>query len=175
MFSVVITLAIITLPLSLSGQGSKTNFSGSWTYNAEKSLQPQAPGQAQGQQPGGPGRGGFGGGDFTAKQEPNLLTVERTFNTPDGQTMTSTSKYTLDGKECTNATRMGESKSTATWSADGKVLTIKTARTMNRGGETMTMNSTEVWKLTDPKTLTIESTMSTPNGDRKSTSVYNKK
>jgi hypothetical protein len=167
MLSVMITLALILLPLSMSGQGSKTNFSGSWIYNAEKSTQPQG----QGQRPGGPGRGG----DFTAKQEANLLTVERTMETPNGESTTMTSKYTLDGKESVNSTGRGESKSVATWSADGKKLTIKTTRTFNRQGQDMTMTSTEVWSLTDPKTLTIEMTMPGPNGERKMTSVYNKK
>jgi len=120
-------------------------------------------------------RGGFGGGDFTATQEGNLLTVERTMTGPDGTARTTTSKYTLDGKESINTARMGESKSVATWSSDGKKLTIKTTRTMSRNGESTTMTSTEVWSLTDSKTLQIESTTSTPGGERKQTSVYNKK
>jgi hypothetical protein len=161
--SVMITMALILLPLSMNGQGSKTNFSGNWAYNAEKSTQPE--GQRQGRS----------GGDFTAKQEGNVLTVERTMQGRDGQTMTMTSKYTLDGKESVNQSRMGDSKSVATWSADGKTLTIKTTRTMTREGQTRTVNSTEVWSLADAKTLSIVSTMPSPNGERKSTSVYNKK
>lgn len=156
-------MALILLPLSMSGQGSKTNFSGSWSYNAEKSTQPQGQGM------------GRSGGDMTVKQEGNLLTVDRTMQGRDGQTITMSSKYTLDGKESVNQSRMGESKSVATWSADGKTLTIKTTRTMTREGQTRTVNSTEVWSLTDPKTLSIESTMPSPNGERKMTSVYSKK
>lgn len=169
--SVMISLTIILLPSGLSGQGTKSDFAGSWAYNKEMSDA----GQPQGDRSGGPGRGGFGGGDFTVKQESNLMTVERTINAPDGTTSTSTSKYTLDGKECLNSSRMGESKSTATWSADGKKLTIKTTRTMNRGGESRTVTSTEVWSLADPKTLTIEMTMPSPQGERKLRSVYTKK
>jgi hypothetical protein len=167
----IIAAVIVLIPYGLSGQGSKTNFTGNWVYNAEKSDT----GQSQGQQPGSPGRGGFGGGDFSAKQEGNLLTVERVMSTPDGTTNTTTSKYTLDGKESVNTARMGESKSVATWSADGKKLTIKTTRTMNRDGESRTMNSEEMWSLTDPKTLSIEMTMSSPQGERKTRSVYTKK
>lgn len=165
----IFSAALLLMPYGLHGQGSKANFTGSWAYNAEKSD------AGQGQQPGAPGRGGFGGGDFTAKQEGNLLTVERVRNAPDGTSSTITSKYTLDGKESVNTSRMGDSKSVATWSADGKQLTIKTARTINMGGETRTVNSTEVWSLSDPKTLSIESTMSSPQGERKTKSVYNKK
>jgi hypothetical protein len=161
--SLMITMALILLPLSMSGQGSKTNFSGTWTYNAEKSTQSQGQGM------------GRSGGDLTVKQEGNLLTVDRTFQGRDGGAMTMSSKYTLDGKESVNQSRMGDSKSVATWSADGKTLTIKTTRTMTREGQSRTMNSTEVWTLTDAKTLSIESTMPSQNGERKVTSVYNKK
>ena len=96
-------------------------------------------------------------------------------NTPDGSTRTVSSKYTLDGKESVNTSRMGESKSVATWSSDGKKLTIKTTRTMTRNGESRTVTSTEVWSLTDSKTLQIETTMPSPDGERKMTSVYVKK
>jgi Tol biopolymer transport system component len=119
--------------------------------------------------------GGFGGGDFTATQEANLLTVERTRPGQDGQSMTITSKYTLDGKVSVNTTRRGESKSTATWSADGKSLTIVSTRTFERDGQVMEMKSNEVWTLTSPTALSIVNTMNTPNGERKTTMVYDKK
>ncbi len=169
--SLLISLTLILLPLGLSGQGKKADFAGSWAYNKEMSNA----GQPQGERPGVQGRGSFGGGDFIVKQESNLLTVERTISAPDGTTSTSASKYTLDGKECLNSSRMGESKSTAAWSADGEKLTIKTTRTINRGGESRTVTSTEIWSLSDPKTLKVEMTMPSPQGERKMTSVYTKK
>jgi len=170
-------VAALLLHTAVMAQGSKTNFSGSWTYNAAKSNTGQQQGQAAGQdqRAGGQNRGGFGGGNFTVKQEGNLLTVERTMTTSDGSTRTTSSKYTLDGKETVNSSRMGESKSFATWSADGKKLTIETIRTFERDGESRTMKTTEVWSLTDSKTLQIETTMPSPNGERKMTSVYDKK
>ena len=168
-----LVIAALVMPAALMAQGSKTDFTGSWIYNAAQSTTGQ--GQGQGQRPGGQGRGGFGGGDFTAKQAGNLLTVERTMNTPDGSTSTVSSKYNLDGKESVNSSRGGESKSVATWSSDGKKLTIKTTRTMTRNGESRTITTTEVWSLTDSKTLQIETTMPSPDGERKMTSVYHKK
>jgi hypothetical protein len=170
-------VAALLLHTAVMAQGSKTNFSGSWTYNAAKSNTGQQRGQAAGQdqRAGGQNRGGFGGGNFTVKQEGNLLTVERTMTTSDGSTRTTSSKYTLDGKETVNSSRMGESKSFATWSADGRKLTIETIRTFERDGESRTMKTTEVWSLTDSKTLQIETTMPSPNGERKMTSVYDKK
>ena len=174
MLSAMIILAFLIMPFSLNGQTGKANFSGTWAFNAEKSTLGQGAGgpggQAQqGQAPQGQ-RGGFGGGNFVAKQEANLLTVDRTRGD-----QTITSKYTLDGKESVNTTGRGESQSTATWSADGKNLTIVTTRTFERDGQSTQMKTTEVWTLTSPALLTIVSTSSTPNGERKTTMVYDKK
>ncbi|OFY63933.1 MAG: hypothetical protein A2V64_04745 [Bacteroidetes bacterium RBG_13_43_22] len=177
--SAMIILAFLMMPLSLNGQGGKANFAGTWAFNAEKSDMGGGPGgpppgQGEGQPPQGARMRGFGG-DFTATQEANLLTVERTINLPDGETVKTTSKYTLDGKESVNTTGRGESKSIATWSADGKTLKIATTRTFDMNGETRTMSSTEEWTLTDASTLSIKTSMSTPGGERVTEMVYNKK
>jgi len=156
---------ILTLVASVSvnAQAGKANFAGNWTMNAEKSTQPQGGGMR------------MGGGDFVATQEANLLTVVRTRTGQDGQPMTTTSKYTLDGKESVNTSPRGDSKSVATWSADGKTLTIETSRTMDMNGETRTMKSSEAWTLTDAKTLSVVSTRQGPDGEVKTTTVYDKK
>jgi hypothetical protein len=120
-------------------------------------------------------RGGFGGGNMVVKQEANLLTLEQTRTGQDGQSVTTTSKYTLDGKESVNSTARGESKSVATWAADGKSLTVVTTRTFERDGQTTEMKTSEVWSMTSPTALSIVSTMNTPNGERKTTRVYDKK
>lgn len=166
--SFTVILAFLGLPLASNAQGSKANFSGSWTFNAEKSQMGE-----QGQ--GGGMRGGFGGGNMVVKQEANLLTLEQTRTGQDGQSTTTTSKYTLDGKESVNSTARGESKSIATWAADGKSLTVVTTRTFERDGQTTEMKTSEVWSLTGPTALSIVSTMNTPNGERKTTRVYDKK
>jgi dipeptidyl aminopeptidase/acylaminoacyl peptidase len=165
--SLTLMLALI-VPAVSNAQTGKTNFAGNWTLNTEKSTMPQ----------GGQGGGGgmrMGGGNFVATQEANLLTVVRTRTGQDGQPTTVTMKYTLDGKESVNTSPRGDSKSVAKWSADGKSLTIETTRTMDMNGESRTMTSTEVWVLTDAKTLTITSTRQSPNGDVKSNMVYDKK
>jgi hypothetical protein len=165
--SLTLMLALIA-PVMINAQAGKTNFAGDWTLNAEKSTQPQ------GNQGGGGGTR-MGGGNFVATQEANLLTVVRTRTGQDGQPTTSTMKYTLDGKESINTSPRGDSKSVAKWSADGKSLTIETSRTMDMNGESRTMTSTEIWILTDAKTLTVTSTRQSPNGDVKSNLVYDKK
>jgi Tol biopolymer transport system component len=155
-------LALIS-PMMVNGQAGKSNFAGTWIINAEKSTQP-----------GGGQR--MGGGNFVATQEANLLTVERTRTNQNGETTTTTMKYTLDGKESVNTNPRGESKSVATWSADGKTLTIVTSRTMDMNGETRTMKSTEVWNLTDAKTITVVITRPGMDGaEVTSTMVYDKK
>ena len=172
--SAMIILAFLAMPFTVNAQAGKADFSGTWAFNAEKSNMGQPP-QGQGQPPQGQGqgqRGGFGGGNFAAKQEANLLTVERTRNNQEGQPVTTTTKYTLDGKETVNTMGQGESKSTATWSADGKSLTIVTKMTFN-GNERTT---TAVWSLVDAKTLSIASTRQGQDGNPvKTTMVYDKK
>jgi hypothetical protein len=177
MLSAMIILGFLFMPLTLNGQAGKANFAGTWALNAEKSNFGQGQGQPpQGQgQGGGQRMGGFGGGNFVAKQEANLLTVERTRNNQEGQPVTTTSLYTLDGKVSTNTTGRGESKSVATWSADSKILTIVTTRSFERDGQTTEMKTTEEWSLPSPITLSIVTTMNTQQGERKTTMVYDKK
>jgi len=170
--SLMIIMAFMLLPVQTNAQGSKANFAGTWAFNADKSDMGQPPAQGQG---GGQRMGGFGGGNFVAKQEANLLTVDRTRTGQDGQQVTTTSKYTLDGKVSVNSTGRGESKSVATWSTDGKTLTIVTTRSFVRDGQTTEMKTTEAWSLTDAKILKVVSTMNAPNGERKTTAVYDKK
>ncbi len=165
MKKVLFVLAFVTAALVVGAQAGKTNFAGTWTLNAEKSTQPQ----------GDQGGMRMGGGNFVATQDANLLTVVRTRTGQNGQSTSTTMKYTLDGKESINTSPRGDSKSLANWSADGKSLTIETSRTMDMNGQSMTMKSTEVWTLTDAKTLTVVSTRQGQNGEMKSTMVYDKK
>jgi hypothetical protein len=158
-----IVMLVVIVPAMAYAQTDKSNFSGTWNMNAEKSTLGDGGGQR------------MGGGNFVATQDANLLTVVRTRTGQDGQSMTITMKYTLDGKESVNTNPRGESKSIATWSPDGKMLTIVTTRTRENNGETMVMKSTEEWMLTDAKTITVKSTRDGQNGEVKSTIVYDKK
>ncbi|MFA5818215.1 MAG: hypothetical protein WC854_02930 [Bacteroidales bacterium] len=166
LLSLTIVLALIT-PAITNAQAGKANFAGTWALNAEKSTQPQGGGGGGGQR--------MGGGDFVATQAANLLTSTRTRTGQDGTPTTTILKYTLDGKESINTNPRGDSKSVATWSADGKNLTIATSRTMDMNGETREIKSTEAWTLTDAKTLSITSTRQGQNGEVKTTMVYDKK
>jgi hypothetical protein len=165
LISLTIFLAIFLFPLKVNAQGAKANFAGTWAINETKSKLGEA--------------GGFRrpAKQLTVKQEGNNLSVERIRVNRDGQdTPPVTSKYTLDGKECSNTMSMGgndmTSKSILTWSADGKALTIATSMDFNG----TVRKSSEVWKLTDAKTLSVNSTSTNRDGaEVKATIVYDKK
>jgi len=161
-----VTLFLMSFVINTTAQ--KTNFSGTWAFNESKSTLGQ-PGQRAFPR--------FGARQLAVKQEGNILTVDRLSVGRNGEERTNTDKYTLDGKESVNTqARGGSSKSVATWSADGKSLTIVTTRTFERDGQSREMKTTEIWKLSDAKTLSIESTMpSREGGSNKITRVYDKK
>jgi hypothetical protein len=160
--SLTILLAVFLFPQKVNAQ-AKANFGGTWAFNETKSVLGDA--------------GGFRrpAKQLTVKQEGNNLTVDR-LRERNGEETTVTSKYTLDGKECSNTMSRGgneiTSKSILTWSADGKALTIATSMDFNG----TPVKSSEVWKLTDAKTLSILSTGTNREGaETKTTGVYDKK
>ncbi len=162
--SMAIMIAFIA-PAMTNAQAGKVSFTGNWVQNAEKSTQP----------PQGGGGMRMGGGNMVVKHEANLLTVERTRNGQDGQPVTTTMKYTLDGKESINTSQRGESKSTAVWAADGKSLTITTTSSFDRNGEVTTMTSKAVWSL-DGAALKVVNSSQGPDGtERVMTTVYDNK
>ncbi len=138
------------------------NFSGEWALNESKSEL-------------GEGRM-FSPVKMTVLQEGNTITIERTRAGRDGEERTSKEVLTLDGKESINKSENRTSTSTATWSDDGKTLTIKTNTEINRQGETFEMKSTETWMLDEGgKVLKIQSDSSSSRGDRSVKLVYDKK
>ena len=140
----------------------KADFSGEWAINRGKSDL-------------GEGRS-FYAVKMMVKQEKNEITIERTRTGRDGQERTDSEVLTLDGKENINKRENRSSTSTATWSDDGKTLTIKTDTEFSRQGETYKMKRTETWTLgEDGKTLEIRSESSSSRGERSVSLVYDKK
>jgi hypothetical protein len=154
---------LILFFVQVSAQNGTVNFSGTWALNESKSK--------------------FGDGPFRmaastliVKQDGNNLSVERTMNGPDGQEMKMTAKYTLDGKECENSGMMDmKTKSTVTWSADKKSIIVASSTLFSMNGDNMEMKSSESWKLEGDKTLRIDAVNGTPDGDMKTSAVYDKK
>lgn len=136
------------------------NFSGSWAFNESKSTLPEM---------------GFRrpATKITVTQDKLALNAERVSTGRDGEERITKEKVTLDGKECENVVfRDRTRKSIATWSADGKVLEIKSSMNFEMNGESRVIKSSEKWKLNDDKSLTIETTSDGRNGEVKSTLVY---
>jgi hypothetical protein len=164
------TLRLITLVaisafycLQLSAQNNQAVFSGNWILNDSKSNFGDSPFR-------------MASSSLVVKQEGNTLSIDRTMPGRDGEEMKMTGKYTLDGKVCENSGIMNmKTKSTVTWSADKKSIKIASSTFFDMNGENMEMKSTETWKLEGEKTLKIEATNSTPDGDMKTTLVYDKK
>lgn len=162
MMALVLIVSLFIIPVKMNAQGAKANFAGTWAFNETKSNLGE-------------------GGNFrratqiTVTQDGNNLTAARVRTNQDGQATTTDEKFTLDGKESVNDSGRGPSKAIVTWSADGKTLNFAITRTFDRNGETTTMKSTEVWTLTDPKTLSILSTFTMQDNEMKTTLVYDKK
>lgn len=157
----ILTVAALLASVALrpaAAQG-KTDFSGSWKINPEKS-DPMG---------GGGGGGGMATAVTTITQTATQLTIETKFG---DQTRTTT--YFLDGKESTNQGRGGgETKSKTHW--DGSSLVIESTGSFNGPNGAMTFTSKEVRTLgEDGKRMTVATTRSTPNGEVTTKRVYDK-
>lgn len=157
----VTVLAVVVTGVLVAAQGT-TDFSGSWSLDKEKSTMPQMGGG-----PGGPG--GPGGGmaeSLTIKQTATELTRETGGQRP------ATRTYKLDGSESVNATPRGDIKSKSKW--DGAKLVTESVREMQGPDGPMSITTKEVMSLEADGSLVIESTTTTPMGERKSRLVYKK-
>jgi hypothetical protein len=156
-----IALTIMISSVSF-GQGA-VNFSGSWAFNESKSNL------------------GEGGPRMVSQtlvivQDATTFSLERAFTGQDGTERKMSEKYTLDGKESVNPVFNTTKKSTATWSADKKSLTVSSNMVFEMNGEKNEIKTVEIYKLADgDKTLTIDSQSTSSMGERKATLVYNKK
>ena len=158
-----VTGLFLVMFLQVSAQSGSVNFTGSWALNESKSN--------------------FGDAQFrmaattlVVKQEANALSVDRAMPGFDGGEMKTTGKYTLDGKVCENLGMMDmKTKSTVTMAADKKSFVIASTTIFDMNGESMEIKSTETWKSEGGNALKIETTSTTPNGEMKTTAVYDKK
>jgi hypothetical protein len=141
----------------------QANFSGSWTLNEGKSD-----------------LGQFGARGVSSKivvdQKADGVTTTRSSTNFQGEAVTTTETLTNDGKE-SESTVFGaaKKKSTLKWAADGQTLTISYSIALDRGGQTMELKGSETWSLgADGKTLTMQTALSTPQGDISTKAVYDK-
>jgi hypothetical protein len=163
------------LVLGLASLAVAADLTGTWALDKSKS-DPIGTGMR------GPGGGGGGGTppeielSLVIKQSGSELVVGRkmTFN---GEARDSENKYALDGKESVNPGMMGrgEVKSKARW--DGDKLVIESNQVFQTpNGDTREMKSRDEYALSaDGAVLTLTTTRTTPQGERTSKQVFNKK
>jgi hypothetical protein len=156
-----IAAALAVSFLAWAGAG-KVDFSGTWSMNAGKSATGEnAPRRVAAK--------------MTVVQKGDSLSITRTFKRDTGEETSSTEKLTTDGKECTSTIMDRPRTSTATWSQDGKSLTIASKSVFERDGNKVEMTSTEIWKLSvDGKSLTLDIASKSPRGERKGAIVYDR-
>jgi hypothetical protein len=154
-FTAIFILFIFAIA-TMSANGQNTDFSGKWKLNTEKSKLNAEFSMAPKQ--------------VNITQNTNDLSLERLLEFQ-GQSMMTTDKFTLDGKECINDGFQGsKKKSVVTWSDDKKSLIIKTKFPMQDGGE---INITETLKL-NGTSLSMVSAASSDWGDMSETHVFDK-
>ncbi len=134
-------LLLTAASLTLCGFAKNPDFSGKWKLNESKStLNTEF---------------SFAPVKITITQDKNSLTTE-TVSVRQGNEVTRTSSYTLDGKESVNEGYQGsEIISVARWADDGKSLTIVTTRERRDGGK---MKIEATYRM-DGKNLVVENKM----------------
>jgi hypothetical protein len=156
-------IATTLLISAVSFAQNVANFSGSWAFNESKSNL---------------GDGGFRmiSQTLTITQDDKSFKLERSFTGQDGTERKTTETYTLDGKESVNPVFNTSKKSTATWSADKKSLTVSSQMVFEMNGEKNEIKTVEVYSLAEgDKALSINSQSTSSMGERKTTLIYDKK
>ncbi|MBN2355765.1 hypothetical protein JXO59_06605 [candidate division KSB1 bacterium] len=159
--SLVVAALMISVLLSFA-QDTAVNFSGIWILDKDKSEMGEGGGRR--------GRG-MAATKMIITQEKNKLIVESFRTNRNGEEISSTATYTLDGKKCENAMGNRTGVSTVEWSEDGKSLIIQSEMTFSRNDQEFTVQSEATWSL-QKEELMIETTRSTSMGERTSKAVY---
>lgn len=148
------------------------NLTGTWVLDRAQSEFPQ-PDAADGKgRQGGPGHRGGADAKLTVAQDGNTLKVTRSM-ARDGKERAFTETYSLDGAEHTSKSRRGSSVTKALY--DGNRLLVNTSHTMTTKEGERQMSRASVWTVSpDGQTLTIETTMQGPRGERQMKTVYQK-
>ena len=157
--------AALAVP-ALTFAQTKTDFSGTWTFDEAKSDAAGGPGGGGG---GGRPGGRMGGGPPTRlviKQTAGEVTIEQTLASG-AQTVV----YKLDGSESVNKLAMGESKAKATW--DGANLVIAGKQAISTPQGEFEIDVKDVYSIAGA-VLTITATRVTPRGETTRKLVYNK-
>jgi hypothetical protein len=140
-----------------------TNFSGTWALNEGKSELGQ-----------GGGRGVAS--KIVAEQKADAIGLTKTSKNFQGEEVTASETLSFDGKESESIVfGTAKKRSTLKWAADTQTFTISSTINVDRGGQSMEFKASETWSLAaDGKTLSVQTSFSTPNGDITTKAVYDK-
>ena len=164
-------LGAVVLVASVAAHAAP-NLAGTWVLDRSQSEM-HKPDAAEGKGRHGPREGASRGeAKLTVAQDGNTLKVTRS-RARDGKERTFTETYTLDGTERTSKGRHGATVTKALY--DGNRLLVNTSHTMTTKEGERQMSRASVWTVSpDGQTLTIETTMQGPRGERQMKTVYQK-
>jgi len=105
----------------------------------------------------------------------NDLSVERFYVREWEDDFTYKEELTLDGVECESSIFNFPRKSVASWSKDGKMLTITSNTVFNWEGNEFEINTIEKWNIEEEgNVLSVNFTSDSPQGERNGTIIYEK-
>ncbi len=162
-------LSLLALSIALVAAAA-SNMSGTWILDKAKSDPIRM------------GRRGDAGGpppDFNItlviNQTANDISISRTMSGR-GNDRTSEQKFTLDGKESTNPSSMGRGEFKGKAKFEGTNLVIEGTQKIETPNGEFDIGIRDEYALSgDGTVLTLTTTRSTPQGDRTSKQVFNKK
>lgn len=165
-------LGILTL-VAAAAAPAAPNLAGTWVLDRDQSEFPQRD-SADGKGRHGGQREGRGHGEakLTVAQDGNTLKVTRAM-ARNGKERTFTETYTIDGTEHTSKAHGGTVVTRALY--DGDRLLVNTSQTMTTKEGERHLSRASVWTVSpDGQTLTIQTTMQGPRGERQMKTVYQK-
>lgn len=173
-----LALSALAVVATVAVAHAQPNFSGTWTLDQAQSTFRPALGADESGRPGHGDRAKGAQGErprpqvmLQVEQSGNSLKATRTFD-HHGKQRTMSESYTTDGKESTKTGRRGTVMTRAAWDGDKLVVSSK-HQAKDKQGQPVELNRESVWSLSpDGKTLTVETTMQTPRGERAMKSVY---
>ncbi len=136
---------------------AQTDYSGTWKLNEGKSE-----------------LGQFGARSAASKivieQKTGAVTVTRTLATMD------VTESLVEGKEVeTTGFNNAKKKATLKWAGDGQTFVVNGVILLEMNGQSFELTTVENWSISaDGKTLTLQTTVTTPQGEFSSKGVYDK-
>ncbi|MEI9909093.1 MAG: hypothetical protein WDO71_05150 [Bacteroidota bacterium] len=157
-----VSILIAAFLFSFTTIADKANFSGNWSLNEGKSELGDF--------------GRFVPRKIKAEQKEEGITISKTATSFNGDEVTTTETLTFDGKTSESVVFGGsKKKSVAKWSDDGKTLTISYNIAFERDGQTFEISGTETWSIaSDGKSLSVQNSSTSPQGERTTKALYDK-